>query len=94
MDNPKFGWQVQAGWGSSRTDYGEEETQLLEAAWTRQMWSTAEIAITLHGLPGWEDHVFYLGDRLQQVNMVTGTSRTMRRLVVVQQGLPGTTSTR
>ena len=89
---PKYGWQVQAGWGSSWTDYGEEETQRLEAGWTTQVWSTAEIAITLHGMPGWEDYVFYLGDRLQQVNTVTGTARTMTRLVVLQQGLTRSTA--
>ena len=89
---PKYCWQVQAGRGQSWTDYGEVETQRLEAAWTTQVWSTTEVSVILHGIAGWENYVFYLGDRLQQVNTVTSKARNMRRLVVLQQSLARSTA--
>ena len=89
---PIYGWQAQAGLDGSWTDYGPEETLWLESAWTIQRISPDEVVIALHQLEGlhrWAGYLFFLGNRLQQVNEVTGTSRTMRRIIVVQQGYQG-----
>ena len=82
---PRYCWQVQAGQGQEWTDYGFEETQRLEEAWTTQLWATTEISVSLQGIAGWNNYVFHLGHRLQQVNIVTGTARNMRRTVVLQE---------
>ena len=82
---PRYCWQVQAGQGQEWTDYGPEETQRLEEAWTSQLWATTEISVTLQGIDGWNHYVFHLGHRLQQVNIVTGKIRNMRRTVVLQE---------
>ena len=86
MTPAKHQWQCQAGWGSSWTDYEQAENKLLEAAWTRQMWTTEELVVTM---PGWPQHVVYLGTRLQQVNFETGRARTIRRIQVIEEGIPG-----
>jgi hypothetical protein len=82
----RFQWQCQAGWGNSWTDYDQGENQLLEAAWRRQLWMEEEVVITM---PGWGQHVIYLGSRLQQINFVTGRSRALRRIQIIEQGLRG-----
>jgi hypothetical protein len=87
---PRFTWQVQASdYDVSWTDLGPIETALLEAAWTRQLWSTSEISIVMTGLPGWRNHVFYLGSRLHQINTITGRARMMRRILVIEEGRAG-----
>ena len=85
----RYTWQVQAGRDASWTDYGEEETRRLEAGWAIQSTSANEVAVVFTGIPGWGNYVFSLGDRFQQVNTTTGTSRSMRRLMIIQQGRPG-----
>ena len=85
----RYTWQVQAGRDASWTDYGEEETRRLEAGWAIQSTSPNEVAVIFTGLQGWGNYVFCLGDRFQKVNTTTGTSRSMRRLMVIQQGQPG-----
>jgi hypothetical protein len=82
----RFQWQCKVGWGNSWTDYEEAENMVLETAWTRQLWSEEELAITLIG---WPDHVIYLGVRLQQANFTTGKTRTIRRVQIIEQGQPG-----
>jgi hypothetical protein len=47
------------------------------------------MSITLLGLPGWQQHIFFLGNRLQQVNTRTGRARTMRRIIVIEEGRAG-----
>jgi hypothetical protein len=84
--SPKFLWQCQASHDESWTDYSEVDTALLESSWTIQLWSSTEIAISLEGWPG---YTFHLGQRLQQVNDSTGTARTIRRIILLEQGLPG-----
>ena len=84
---PKYGWQVETGRGPSWTDFGAWETQRLEAAWTTQLWSTTEISMVFEGVAGWQDYIFHLGKRLQQVNIRTGKIRNMRRMVVLQESL-------
>jgi hypothetical protein len=86
MTPAKYQWQCQAGWGSSWTDYDQAENELLEAAWTRQLWTAEELVITM---PGWTQHVVYLGTRLQQINFETGRARTIRRIQVIEEGRPG-----
>jgi hypothetical protein len=82
----RFQWQCQVGGGNSWTDYEEAENSALETAWTRQLWSEGELTITL---VGWPDHVIYLGMRLKQANLITGKTRAIRRVQVLEQGQPG-----
>jgi hypothetical protein len=44
-------------------------------------------------MDGWPDHTFFLGQKLQQVNNETDTSRTIRRALLMAQGLPGNQGT-
>ena len=77
----KYIWQCQVGVGKWQ-DYEDRESNELEAAWRAQ--SSASIT-----MEHWPAHTFYLGERLQQVNNETGTSRCMRRSLLLAQGIPG-----
>ena len=79
-------WQCQASHDHSWTDYPTPESDLLEVARLRQTTVAQELAVNI---PGWPQHVVYLGVRLQQVNFVTGHARTIRRVLVLVQGRPG-----
>ena len=80
-----FQWQCQVGAANCWTDYEEPENTLLEASWTRQLWTAEALEITM---PGWAQHTFHLGTTLQQHNFVTGKIRAMRRIQILEQGQP------
>jgi hypothetical protein len=87
---PRVIWQAQASdFDVAWTDFGPLETAVLEEAWTRQLWSSTEVSVAMTELPGWRGYIFYLGNRLHQVNLTTGRARVMRRVLVIEEGWAG-----